>query len=207
MNSQAAKAIMLLMPLLAAAFYLFTRIMPPLLGYAAALAFYWCVALVPLIIWQRHKADYARRLIWPDLWVTLLMTVMLISVSVTAYIAFGASVLPLWALPIIAIIALLNGTLEEVFWRGTMLTEDAKDRDFAIVLGLFVVWHLALLFQSGVAVTGGALGLLGGAFFGGLLWTLARKQTNAIGFCIASHIALNLFAFTELASQNATQLF
>ncbi|MEJ8561489.1 CPBP family glutamic-type intramembrane protease [Yoonia sp. GPGPB17] len=125
-----------------------------------------------------------------------------LGVAITALFALLAHPIPLWVGGVIALGALMNGTLEEVFWRGTVLLDDATPAQQIGQLGLFTGWHVALLFATGVVVTGGAAGVLGGAAIGGALWTLARVQTGSIGFGAICHVALNLVAFTELATHN-----
>lgn len=200
MNRTAARLIACLVPAFAVAFYVLTRTMTPIWGYFAALAVYW-VALIVLITryWGSARPDLSFRL--PNPWVYGVQLVMLLGVAVAAGLAISQQPAVLAFVPLIAVIAVMNGTLEEVFWRGVLLPDPTK-HDAAVALALFVGWHLALLAATGVQVTGGALGLLGGAFFGGLLWTLARLQTGKVGFGIGAHVLLNLFAFTELTAHN-----
>ncbi len=200
MNRAAAISIACLVPVFAVAFYVLTRTMTPIWGYFAALGVYW-VALIVLLV--RYWPDYRPNLSWrlPALWIWVAQAVMLAGVAVAAALALSAQPAALAYLPLIAVIALTNGTLEELFWRGVLLPAP-QARDAALALALFVGWHLALLAATGVHVTGGALGLLGGAFFGGLLWTMARLQTGTVGFGIVAHVLLNLFAFSELTVHN-----
>ena len=97
---------------------------------------------------------------------------------------------------------MLNGTLEEVFWRGVVLKDNATQKEQIGQIALFTSWHIALLFASGIVVTGGALALLAGAAFAGTRWTFGRMQTGSLGFGILCLVGLNIFAFTELATKN-----
>ena len=202
MDRAAAIALALAIPFLALAFYVGTRALPPFWGFGAALAFYWTFVLIPLIIWRRgfHKARFDVTM--PAKWLTIASIVPIVAVAGVATIAVLQDPLPLYILATVALAAVLNGTLEEVFWRGTLLQDNASRNEQIGQIMLFTGWHVALLFAAGVVVTGGPAGLLGGAAMAGVLWTLARMQTGSIGFGILCHIGLNLFAFTELASKN-----
>ena len=202
MDRPGAIAILAAIPVLALAFYVSTRIMPPFWGYGAALAFYWICVLLPLILWRGGFAKARFAITRPAPWLTALNIIPIIVVAGVAAFALSQNILPAYVLSAVAIAALTNGTLEEVFWRGTLLQDDATPRGQIGQIILFTGWHIALLFAGGVVVTGGALALLGGAAAFGVLWTLARMQTGAIGFGILCHISLNLFAFTELATHN-----
>ncbi len=202
MDRKAAIAIVAAMPLLAAAFYGFTRILPPFWGYFAALAFYWFAILVPLIMWRGGFAKIRRDVLWPSQIVAALSIVMVIGVAIAAALRLAETPLPLWIAGVMVVAALTNGTLEEYFWRGTVLQDGASRAEQGGQLLLFTGWHLALLVATGVTVTGGPALLLLGAAGGGFLWTISRMQTGSIGFGVAAHIGLNVFAFIELAALN-----
>ncbi|WP_108813800.1 CPBP family glutamic-type intramembrane protease [Loktanella sp. Alg231-35] len=202
MDRPAAVAILAAVPILALVFYAFTRLLPPFWGYGAALAFYWICVLLPLILWRGGFARARFAVTRPSTVLTLLNIGPIIVVACVAAYALSQNILPAYVLIAVALAALTNGTLEEVFWRGTLLLDDATANEQIGQIVLFSGWHIALLFAGGVVVTGGGLALLAGAAFFGILWTLARMQTGAIGFGILCHVALNVFAFTELATQN-----
>lgn len=63
-------------------------------------------------------------------------------------------------------------------------------------------WHVALLFAACVALTGGLLGLVGGALGPGALFLLMRLWSGTAGIAALTHVGVNLFAFTELAARN-----
>ena len=202
MDRKAAWAVATTFPFLAVVFYTTTRVMPPLIGYLVGLAMYWIVFLVPLIVWRGGFGRVVYTVTMPRMPLVFLNAVMIIAVGVAAAIALQSNPLSPIIFAFIFVAALLNGTLEEVFWRGTILNDDAKKSELMTQLALFTAWHIALLFADGVTVTGGAFGLLGGAFIAGVLWTWTRMQTGSVGFGIIGHVGLNLVAFTELAAQN-----
>ena len=203
MDRNAARAILIAIPVLALAFYVFTRVLPPFWGYGAALAFYWFGVLLPLIVWRNGFQKTRFALTTPGKWLTALNLFPILVIAGVAISALSQTPLAVHVLAAVGVAAILNGTLEEVFWRGTLLQDDAGSTEQIGQIVLFTGWHIALLFAAGIVLTGGPLALFGGAALGGALWTLARMQTGAIGFCILCHIGLNLFAFTELATKNA----
>ena len=195
---RAVIAILAAIPALAVLFAVLTRVMPPLAGYALALAGYWVLFLVPMLAWLSWPRVTWR---WPTAPLVALQAVLLLGVGWAAIQAFPGG-LTAATMALVVLAALLNGTLEEAFWRGALLRGVETARVHVAAWALFVGWHLALLTQAGVEVTGGAAGLLGGAAFAGAIWSWARWQTGTIGFGVAGHIALNLLAFTELAAKN-----
>lgn len=202
MDRPAACAMLAAIPLLCAVFFVTTRIMPPLLGYLIGLAFYWFLVLMPLLIWRGGLRADRLEVIWPAPWVIAINVALIFGVAIAAVFELRTNMLPLWILGTVALAALLNGTMEELFWRGTLLRDGATVKTQALQLALFASWHIALLFSDGIVVTGGAFGLLGGAAIGGALWTYTRMQTGSAGFGALSHVGLNLFAFAGLAAQN-----
>ncbi|MDX8347040.1 CPBP family intramembrane glutamic endopeptidase [Cognatiyoonia sp. IB215446] len=202
MDRAAAGAVAAAIPFLAIVFYVATRAMPPLAGYLFGLAVYWFMVLTPLILWRCGFRAVRHELAWPHFVLIMLNVIPIGGVAVAAFIGWHNHPLNAAVLGAVVAAALINGTLEEVFWRGTLLRNAQHLASYLSQIALFVSWHIALLFAGGVVVTGGALGLFGGALIGGILWTWARVQTGSIGFGILCHIGLNLFAFTELATNN-----
>jgi membrane protease YdiL (CAAX protease family) len=207
MDRLAAKGIIAAFPLLALAFYVGTRKLSPFWGYGMAMAFYWFAVLVPLIIWRGGFRKARCGVVLPSLPLMILNLLPIAVVAAVAILAFAQNPLPVGIIGAVLTAALINGTLEELFWRGTLLHNDATPGAQAGQLVLFTGWHVALLTASGIVLTGGPLALLGGAAAAGLLWTWARMQTGAIGFGILCHISLNIFAFTELAVKNYPKAF
>ncbi|MEO0916421.1 MAG: CPBP family intramembrane glutamic endopeptidase [Pseudomonadota bacterium] len=202
MDRAAARAVVAAIPLLAVVFFVATRVMTPLVGYLLGLAVYWFLVLTPLIIWRGGFGAIRYDLVWPRCGLIMLNVLPICGVAVAAFIGWQNHPLSLTVFSAVLAAALINGTLEEVFWRGTLLRSAKHLSSYAFQVALFVAWHIALLFAGGVVVTGGAVGLFGGALMGGILWTWARFQTGSVGFGILCHIGLNLFAFTELATNN-----
>ncbi|MEJ6404844.1 CPBP family glutamic-type intramembrane protease [Yoonia sp. 2307UL14-13] len=202
MDRPAAYAMLAAIPVLCLVFFTTTRLLPPLVGYLVGMTVYWFLVLTPLLIWRGGLRIDRLRIVWPARWLVMINVMLILGVAIAATFELRANTLSLWVPGIVTIAALLNGTLEELFWRGTLLHHDASGTDQALQLLLFVGWHIALLFSDGIVVTGGAFGLLGGAAIGGALWTYTRMLTGSAGFGALSHVGLNLFAFAGLAAQN-----
>ena len=81
----------------------------------------------------------------------------------------------------LVIVVLLNGSIEELYWRGLYLFEYPNDSRIGFLFSwlLFGAWHISLWFANGVIYKDGFLALVGGG--------------GGIG---------NLFAFTALFVDN-----
>lgn len=202
MNWRLALAALGALPAFCLAFWGLTRLLPPLAGYGLAFLLYWSALGLAIL---RHLApdERARLTTWrpPG---RALAACGLVPVIVAAWVALGTletSAMPGAMLFVIAILALVNGTLEELFWRGALLPR--PDREGALVsLGLFTAWHVAPALAFGMAPTGGPAALILGALALGAVWTLMRLRTGTLGAAIASHVGLNIFAFADLLARN-----
>lgn len=197
-------------PALAALFLTLTALLPPLAGHVTALALYWLVLAV--VTWRTLGRTEVLRLLQPRPPGAALIALAGVPVVVLAgsvMLAPGAAALPLAILPAIALAALLNGTIEELFWRGAILARPdglPPDREgIAAAWLLFTVWHMAVLFSRGVVLPGGPVTLLAGAAVLGAIWMAMRLRSGTAGAGIAAHVALNLFGFTELTLANWPQ--
>ena len=102
------------------------------------------------------------------------------------------------------IYAIINGSLEELFWRYTFNKNFKDSIYFTYLLPtiIFTCWHIALCFAKGVTYHGGALALVGGAGFMGLLWGYIMYKTKDIKIVMIAHILTNFFAFSHLIVEN-----
>lgn len=100
--------------------------------------------------------------------------------------------------------AILNGTLEELFWRYTYNNIFSKDMMLSYIWPTinFTCWHFSLLLVDGMTYTGGALALVGGAGVMGIIWGLMMYKTHNIKVAILSHIGVNFCAFSQLVYEN-----
>jgi membrane protease YdiL (CAAX protease family) len=203
MNLRAALLASAAIPVLAFLFHSLTRVFPPLWGYAVGLCFYW-LFLAVVLLRTTAAADRAHLLTARPAGV-LITSLCILPVMVMGFFGMGA----LGALPSILIVgitvcAILNGFLEELFWRGALVPDPQPAAAAGAVL-LFTAWHTALLFAHGITLTGGAFGLLLGAAFLGTIWMAARIHTGTVGLAALSHAGVNLFGFIMLAAENLPQ--
>jgi membrane protease YdiL (CAAX protease family) len=105
---------------------------------------------------------------------------------------------------LLVLVVLLNGVVEEMYWRGLYLLEYPDDSRIGFVLAwfLFGAWHISLWFARGVVYKDGFLALVGGAYMLGLLWTWVARSNGNLRAVIPAHILANLFAFTALFVDN-----
>lgn len=129
-----------------------------------------------------------------------------IPILATFYVAFLPTLpnIKLDLLVLLLVYALLNGTLEELFWRGTfgkMFDNDIKCA-YIIPTIIFTCWHFALLFANGVVYHGSMLALVGGAGVMGAIWGLTMFKTKNIKIVLCAHVVVNFFAFSQLLYEN-----
>lgn len=191
-------------PVFAGLFRLLTGALPPLAGYALALALSWVlIGGLALAVMSRGAVVAALRWRSPGrgiLWLCLLAVVV---TGAAAMLALGRAPLPAWLVLPVAAAALVNGTVEELFWRGALLP--APDREGVVTAwALFVAWHVAPLVSLGIVLPGGAVGLIGGAAVLGAILMAARLRSGTVGAGVLTHVSVNMFAFAQVAAQNWT---
>jgi membrane protease YdiL (CAAX protease family) len=200
MNVRLALLAALAIPVLAFAFYTLTRVFTPLWGYALGLCLYW-IFLATTLALSTTATDRAELLTARPAG-RLITTLCILPVLVLGPFAMGSlGALPSIMLVGIAVCAILNGFLEELFWRGALVPDPSPGTAAGAVL-LFTAWHLALLAAYGIVLPGGGFGLLLGAALLGTIWMAARLYSGSVGLSALSHAAVNLFAFIMLAAEN-----
>jgi len=129
-----------------------------------------------------------------------------IPVAATFFIAFLPSFFQLkTALMLLTIVTgIINGTCEELFWRGLTLAPQIKNTRVVITASLvgFFLWHLSLTGIDGLYYQGGNAALVGGAVFMGLLWQFVTTKTKNILYVTVAHILVNVFAFSGMILEN-----
>lgn len=201
MDRKAALGAVLAIPFLAVVCWYLTRTMTPIWGYFATLAVYWSTVLIPLMIWRGTSLRQWRLgRTRPSLIAIAALPVLII--GCVAAIALSLNPVPFGIAAAVVAVAIFNGSLEELFWRGTVQQDGATFTQMGLGVAAFTCWHFALLAAQGVTVTGGALALLGGAFGLGLIWAYLRDKTGTAGLGALSHIGINSAAFLELTSHN-----
>jgi membrane protease YdiL (CAAX protease family) len=189
-------------------FYFLPNILGPKWGYVTGFALYWiCAILVSLHLggFESHN--------WNTLFSMKKGRAALV-VSAAAFIpvfgVFFVSFLPNFskltvsAGLLLVLMAVINGFVEEFFWRGMYLLEFRKSVVIGMVAAplLFAAYHIALWFIKGITYQGGFFALVGGAYIMGLLWSWVARKTGTILPVTIAHILVNIFAFTGLFVEN-----
>ncbi len=165
-------------------------------SYVCILAIYWIIYCIPVAVGCAgdHPKVTVRlsRVRWPVIAVALALPCFVAIGAGTPGARFGDIELILLAIAVGAI----NGPLEEFAWRRTYRSNGSGSWRFeGLGLLMFTLWHIPLLLFSGVSYEFGALGLLGSAFFMGLVWLMMARATNSIGWPAVSHALVNIAAF------------
>lgn len=171
------------------------------IGYLLGFSFYWLIwcALFSL---RLLSLDQLKMLYRPILGKSQIINLLLILLPV---IATGSVVFRVYAgkagltvLCLALLFSLINGVLEELFWRGLYNTLFRNSFWFGFVYPtiFFGCWHVAPYLIKSVSFEGGALSFVGGAFFMGTLWGWAVWKSKSIFFTTYAHVCTNFFAFT-----------
>jgi len=155
------------------------------LGYWVSTIIYWIIISSFSLYYfgfQRisnlYKFNRSRTQLWG--------LIAFIPVIATFFVSFIPSFHQLRASLMILTIStgIINGTCEELFWRGLTLKTEFKNKYiviFASSIG-FGLWHLTLATITGLRYQGGIGALVGGAFFMGIIWQFVATKTNNIFF-------------------------
>jgi membrane protease YdiL (CAAX protease family) len=95
-----------------------------------------------------------------------------------------------------AILAIVNGTLEEVLWRGTYLLVFRDKPWLALIypsIG-FAIWHFAPQSIVPFKGSGGRVGLVVAVGFLGLMWAWAANSAGVIVYTVIAHILIDFAA-------------
>jgi membrane protease YdiL (CAAX protease family) len=176
-------------------------------GYLLSLCLYWLGFCLPVIFLHVRKRRgpllFSESLPWRDWWIPGLLLLQVGVVGLAAIVP-NTSLLTTHAAMLAALVALVNGTLEEVAWRGGFLTRFADRPRLGFVLGwvLFTAWHAPLALSHGIVFDGGWMALVGGAAGLGLLWNWIAWRTGSIFWVGIAHVLTNFMAFWVLFDAN-----
>lgn len=114
------------------------------------------------------------------------------------------TVISIQVLGIALLYALINGTIEELFWRGVFLNTfpDNSLKGYILPALFFSLWHIALYVLKDMNYQGGFAALVGGAAFMGILWGFIAYKTKSIRVVTIAHIITNFFAFSGMIYDN-----
>lgn len=178
-------------------------------GYIIGLVGYWSYCLFSAWLMAGFNWDYFREA-WNgrsgnkyDKWIFLAAFVPVLPTLFYSYF-YDVPTPTLATTALVIFISVVNGPIEEFYWRGLYLLEyrDNPWIGFFLSTLLFGLWHFAVWFAKGVQYDSGVLPLVGGAYFLGLLWAWVTRSTGNFRAAAFAHILINLFALTGLFVAN-----
>jgi len=96
-----------------------------------------------------------------------------------------------------AVLALVNASLEEIFWRGVYVDSFSSPWTAYLCPAIgFAIWHFAPL--SVIPYKKGAVLFVLSAFFLGLCWGFVAFKMKSIGWTLASHVLVDFSGFGAL---------
>jgi uncharacterized protein len=109
----------------------------------------------------------------------------------------SASRVPPLVWPAILVFGVVNGFVEELFWRGAFVASFPDDLLLAYLYpsGMFALWHVALALLPGLHYPGGVAALVGGSTVLGLGWGWVVWRTRDLRSVSGAHAVTNVFAF------------
>ncbi|MGC9469852.1 MAG: CPBP family glutamic-type intramembrane protease [Anaerolineae bacterium] len=178
----------------------------PKLGYLTGFIFYWLVWCLVLPWWALGTdgllsvfRDLSPRFGNPSwLGIVFLIVPLLLGYGYAFPRALGQANLTIILLSFV--IALVNGTLEELLWRGTYVTlfPDSWILGYAYPAIGFAVWHFAPQSVFPSSSPGGNVALVAVAGAVGLMWGWVARQSGSILWTTISHV---LFNFSGLGAR------
>jgi membrane protease YdiL (CAAX protease family) len=180
------------------------------LGYILGFAFYWlwCVS-VPIVLFGkegflslfRDETPFFRRENW------FLVTLLALTVvgAVVGYTIPSLARVSLWTV-LFAPIAVVNGTCEEVLWRGTYVK---AFRQSVVLACIYPAVGFAISHTSPLLVfppESGVLPFLLSTFFLGLAFGWVAYRTGSAKWTAITHSLIGLLAFGEPLSSSLVRL-
>lgn len=116
----------------------------------------------------------------------------------------SAWLVPVGVWPAIVVLAIVNGSVEELFWRGAFVATFPRELGLAYLYPsvLFAVWHVAMALVVGMRYPSGPFALIGGAAVLGLMWGWVLWRTRDLRSVSAAHVITNVFAFAGVVMLN-----
>lgn len=187
----------------AIAFAVFPSVLGRRAGFLAAFLFYWIVwgGLFSLFVLKPH----GLRLIFRWRWAEAPSLNLLLFLPPLAPALFAV---PPWSarasVPVVGasvVIALANGTFEEVLWRGTYLAAFPRSTLLGIVypaLG-FALWRISPLLARPGHDAATVFWAVSGWLLLGLVWGTVAWRTRSVVGSVLSHVATGFLGFGVLA--------
>ena len=190
----------LIIPIMIIAFYLLTSFLGKTLGYVTGYLTYLILLIVGILVFKKEKINIKKNKN-VKYYVFVFLPVIFTGLIIFIPNAINENY---QILGIVVVYAILNGSLEELFWRYTFFIVYDKNICNAYIIPtiLFAGWHISLMFAKGIFIYSGVLVLVGGALAMGIIFGFVLKKTGNIKIVIISHIMVNIIIFTQLISQN-----
>jgi len=203
------KGFLLFLPLLlllstALIFFLFSQGLGKELGYVLGFTFYWviwCIMVPLLILGKKGFISLFRGEVPLFRKENSIPVSLLVATTVGAFFMYFIPNVATTHIAIIMIgipIAMINGTCEEILWRGLFV----KNFPNKVILGLiypsigFAIWHLSpqLVFPSEGGIIGVVIFIIS-TFFLGFCYGWVSYKTYSIKWNALSHILNSILAF------------
>ena len=189
-----------LLPTTYVTFSVMGGLLGPKLGYLAGFLFYWICwcALLPLLTVGPDGLRSMFKAVRPPFgkpgWLGFIFILLpvLASLASLSPIKLREATLPVLAVSVL--FSLVNGTMEEVLWRGTYVTAFPESWLWGAIypsIG-FGLWHLSPQVIHPSGMPGGPLAFSVMAVFLGLPLGWVTKKTSSIRWVVVSHILLDL---------------
>ena len=192
-------------------FPIFTAVFGKTMGYVLGFCSYWFLFCIPFSLYSCNGFNGLKELYSPlsNISATIKMLNYLLAFipCIAIFFVVFKEFVPNAGFRVLAIallFALINGTFEEMFWRGVFNKVFHNNIYLSYIYPslFFGIWHIALYLAKGMVYQGGFASLVGGAFFMGLLWGWVAYKTRSIKVVTLAHITANFFAFTGLIYEN-----
>ena len=200
---------LVILPFTFVLFQLTTLLLGTKWGYVTGFLGYWAYCLVTAWLVSGGDGNYFKRM-WTRqrgsnyaTWISLAAFIPALGVFFVSFLP-NVAMLSLSAGALLIGMVLLNGFIEELYWRGLYLLEYPNNTriGFLVAWLLFGAWHVSLWFARGMIYKDGFLALVGGAYGLGLIWTWVARTNENLRAVVPAHILANLFAFTALFVDN-----
>lgn len=184
-------------------FGLFNASENKIVGYFVPYAIYLTLLTIGILLFKGEKASIQPRKRKGNVIFYILTFVPVVSTFFIAFLPTIANV-SRRILLMTLILSLLNGTLEELFWRRTFhcVFGDSISKAFIIPTILFTCWHFAFMFNKTITYTGGALTLVVSAALMGVTCGYTIYRTRNMKVTIVAHILVNVCAFLQMLAMN-----